>query len=125
MNTRIEKFNKEMQRELGIIFQAKSMEWFEGALITVTEVQTSPDLGYVKAYLSIYNTKNSNQILELTKLYQKNIRKILAGKIKNAVRVIPELTFIEDNSLQNALKFDKIFENLRKEREERDINPNK
>jgi ribosome-binding factor A len=36
--------------------------------------------------------------------------------------VIPELQFFEDNSLENALKFEKIFDNLRQERQERDPN---
>ncbi len=63
MSTRTEKFNKEMQRELGIIFQARTQDWFEGAFITVTEVTASPDLGYIKVYLSLYNTKNRDENL--------------------------------------------------------------
>lgn len=120
MSTRTEKFNKEMQRELGVIFQSKMHDWFEGAFITVTEVSASPDLGYVKAYLSIYNTKNKQSVMDLIGLYNKHIRKELAGKIKNSVRVIPELNFFEDNSLENAMKFDKIFDQLREERETRE-----
>lgn len=109
-----------MQRELGVIFQSKMHDWFEGAFITVTEVSASPDLGYVKAYLSIYNTKNKQSVMDLIGLYNKHIRKELAGKIKHSVRVIPELTFFEDNSLENAMKFDKIFDQLREERETRE-----
>lgn len=120
MSTRTEKFNREMQRELGTIFQTRMHDWFEGAFITVTEVSASPDLGYLKVYLSLYNTKNRNATMQLVELYGKHIRKELAGKIKNSVRVIPELTFFEDNSLDNALKFDKIFDNLKKERESRE-----
>lgn len=120
MSTRTEKFNKEMQRELGVIFQSKMHDWFEGAFITVTEVSASPDLGYVKAYLSIYNVKNKSQTMDVINLYNKHIRKELAGKIKNSVRIIPELHFLEDNSLENAMKFDKLFDKLREEREERE-----
>lgn len=120
MSTRTEKFNKEMQRELGVIFQSKMHDWFEGAFITVTEVSASPDLGYVKAYLSIYNVKNKAQTMDLINLYNKHIRKELAGKIKNSVRIIPELHFFEDNSLENALKFDKLFDKLREERESKE-----
>ena len=122
MSTRTEKFNREMQRELGLIFQSKMHDWFEGAFITVTDVSSSPDLGYVKAYLSIYNVKDKSATLDLIQLMNKQIRKTLANKIKHSVRVIPELQFIEDNSLENALKFEKIFDNLRQERQERDPN---
>lgn len=109
-----------MQRELGVIFQSKMHDWFEGAFITVTDVSSSPDLSYVKAYLSIYNTKNKQAILDLIQLYNKHIRKELASKIKNSVRIIPELSFFEDNSLEDALKFEKIFEKLKEERESRE-----
>jgi ribosome-binding factor A len=122
MSTRTEKFNREMQRELGLIFQSKMHDWFEGAFITVTDVSSSPDLGYVKAYLSIYNVKDKSATLELIQLMNKQIRKTLANKIKHSVRVIPELQFFEDNSLENALKFEKIFDNLRQERQGRDPN---
>lgn len=120
MSTRTEKFNKEMQRELGSIFQTRMHEWFEGAFITVTEVSSSPDLSYVKVYLSIFNVKNRQAIMDLVNLYNKHIRKELAAKIRNSVRVIPELSFFEDNSLENAMKFDKLFDKLRQERESRE-----
>jgi ribosome-binding factor A len=120
MSTRTEKFNKEMQRELGVIFQSRMRDWFEGAFITVTEVSSSPDLSYVKAYLSIYNVKDKAATMELVNLFNKHIRKELAGKIKNSVRIIPELSFVEDNSLEKAVKFDKIFDQLREEREARE-----
>ena len=120
MSTRTEKFNKEMQRELGVIFQARAHDWFEGAFITVTDVSASPDLGYVKAYLSIYNTKNNAAIMELVNLYNKHIRKDLAAKIRKSVRVIPELSFFEDDSIVNALKFEKLFDQLKEERDSRE-----
>ena len=72
--------------------------------------------------MSIYNVKDKSATLELIQLMNKQIRKTLANKIKHSVRVIPELQFFEDNSLENALKFEKIFDNLRQERQERDPN---
>jgi ribosome-binding factor A len=119
MSTRIEKFNREIQRELGVIFQTKTNDWFGGAFVTVTEVSSSPDLSYVKAYLSILNAPSNQVILDIIQDNNKLIRKELANKIKNAVRIIPELQFFEDNSLEKVAKFEKIFENLRKERESR------
>ncbi len=119
MSTRIEKFNREIQRELGVIFQTKTNDWFGGAFVTVTDVSSSPDLSYVKAYLSILNAPSNQVILAIIQDNNKLIRKELANKIKNAVRIIPELQFFEDESLEKVAKFEKIFENLRKERESR------
>lgn len=120
MSTRTEKFNREMQRELGTIFQSRMHDWFEGAFITVTDVSSSPDLGYVKVYLSIYNVASKAATMDLVNLYNKHIRKELAGKIKNSVRIIPELSFYEDKSLENVVKFEKLFDQLREERESRE-----
>jgi ribosome-binding factor A len=119
MSTRTEKFNREIQRELGVIFQTKTNDWFGGAFVTVTEVSSSPDLSYVKSYLSILNAPSNQVILDIIQDNNKIIRKELANKIKNAVRIIPELQFFEDNSLEKVAKFEKIFDNLRKERESR------
>jgi ribosome-binding factor A len=124
MSTRTEKFNKEMQRELGVIFQSKMHDWFGGAFITVTDASASPDLGYVKVHLSIFNVKDKAATMELVQLYNKHIRKELAGKIRNSVRIIPELNFVEDNSLENVVKFEKIFDKLREERESRENKDN-
>lgn len=120
MSTRTEKFNREMQRELGTIFQSRMHDWFEGAFITVTDVSSSPDLGYLKVYLSIYNVASKTATMDLVNLYNKHIRKELAGKIKNSVRIIPELSFYEDKSLENVVKFEKLFDQLREERESRE-----
>lgn len=120
MSTRTEKFNREMQRELGAIFQTRMHDWFEGAFITVTDVSSSPDLGYLKVYLSIYNVQSKAATMDLVNLYNKHIRKELAGKIKNSVRIIPELSFYEDKSLENVVKFEKLFDQLREERESRE-----
>ncbi len=124
MSTRVEKFNKEMKKELGTLFQTHANDWFEGAFITVTEVNSSPDLGYIKVYLSIFQNKKSQHILNLIELYSKQLRKELASKIKNSVRVIPEIQFFEDKSLENAQKFENLFEKIRIERESRENNQN-
>jgi len=116
MSTRTEKFNREMQRELGIIFQSKTYDWFQGALVSVSEVVSSPDLSYVKAYLSVLNSKNKVDLLQLINDNNKLIRRELAIKIKNSVRIIPELSFFEDTSLEKVEKFESIFEKLKNER---------
>lgn len=116
MSTRTEKFNREMQRELGIIFQSKTYDWFQGALVSVSEVVSSPDLSYVKAYLSVLNSKNKEALMQLINDNNKLIRRELAIKIKNSVRIIPELSFFEDTSLEKVEKFESIFEKLKNER---------
>lgn len=102
-----------MQKDLGEIFQRKSSDWFGGAFITVSETTVTPDLGYVKVYLSLYNVKDKDALMEEIEFRSKDIRKLLASKIRNSVRKIPELQYFEDNSLDEMNKMDALFDSIK------------
>ena len=107
-----------MQRDLGEIFQRKSSDWFGGAFITVSDTSVSPDLGYLKVFLSLYNVSDKDALMESIDLKGKEIRKILAAKIRNDVRVVPELQFFEDNSLEEMNKMDALFDKIKKDKKD-------
>lgn len=109
---RQKKYARLIQKELGEIFQRTAKDIFEGAFITVTYVKISPDLGVVKAYLSFLLTKDKQVTLNLVEEHQKHIRQILATRIKNQVRIIPELHFYLDDTDEVAAKVDEIFRNI-------------
>jgi ribosome-binding factor A len=112
---RIDKFEKQAQKDIGTIFQQKSHDWFGGAFITVTRVIASPDLGYLKIYLSMFNVKNKAELMENIEFRNKEIRKELATLIRHSVKKIPELSFFEDDSLDYQIKMDALFESLKKD----------
>lgn len=120
MGLRQEKFERLMQKDLGEIFQRKASDWFGGAFITVSETVVTPDLGYVKVYLSLYNVKDKDALMEEIEYRSKEIRKLLAGKIRNSVRKIPELQYFEDNSLEEMNKMDALFDQIKKERKDKE-----
>ena len=122
MGLRQDKFERLMQKDLGDIFQKKSSDWFGGAFITVSETTVTPDLGYVKVYLSLYNVKDTDKLMEEIEKKSKDIRKLLASKIKNSVRKIPELQYFEDNSLEEMNKMDALFDQIKKDREDKESN---
>ena len=78
--------------------------------ISVTEVRMSPDLGLAKVYLSFMAVPDKKVALEAVKQEGWRVRKALSDKIGKQVRVIPELNFYPDDSLDyyesinNALK---------------------
>ena len=120
MGLRQDKFERLMQKDLGEIFQRKSSDWFGGAFITVSETTVTPDLLYVKVYLSLFNVKDKDKLMEEIELRSKEIRKILASKIRNSVRKIPELQYFEDNSLEEMNKMDALFDQIKKERTDKE-----
>jgi ribosome-binding factor A len=114
MGLRQEKFAKLVQRDLSEIFNQHRHEWLAGEFITISTVLCSPDLGYIKVYLSLYNSAKRTQVMENMELYGREIRMELARRLKNQVRKIPELAFFEDDTLDYMNKMDKLFEKIHK-----------
>jgi ribosome-binding factor A len=109
MSLRQEKYNRLLQKELGNIFIEKSTELAPGALLTVTGVRISPDLGYAKVYISIFPQKLRNESFENIQNRNTEIRRALGFKISKQVRIIPELAFFIDDSLDHAERIDELL----------------
>jgi ribosome-binding factor A len=114
MSIRQEKFSSLLQQELAAIFLQHRTDMFNGAFITISSVSVSPDLGHAKVYLSFLQTNDKQELLNIINLQSKEIRKELAQKIRKQVRVIPELHFFIDDSLDYVFKMEKLFDELKK-----------
>jgi ribosome-binding factor A len=112
MSKRQQKFSRQLQKDIGEIFQKEMSSSLRGAFITVTGVETSPDLGVAKVYLSLMMVEDKSQFLDEIKLKTKEIRGILGRKIGKQVRVIPELIFYLDNSAEEGARIEKLINSL-------------
>lgn len=132
---RQQQVNKIIQIALSEIFQREAREILGSALVTVASVRITPDLYTARIYLSIYNTPNPGDLLKLIDYNNKEIRGLLGKKIRNKVRVIPELAFFRDDTMDEVIKLDNLFkeikekdseiEELRKNSDFEDTNPYK
>jgi ribosome-binding factor A len=102
------KINKLLLKELSELFRAEARNLFGGAFITVTVVRVSPDLGVAKVYLSIMGN-NSKNALKMIEEKNKEIRKRVGNKLGRQLRVIPELHFYIDDSLDYAMKIEELL----------------
>jgi len=109
---RQQKFSRLIQKELADIFQREVPHLFGGAYISISVVRVSPDLGLARTYLSVMMAQNPESVLLEVRLNAKTIRHLLAQRIKNQVRIIPELSFYLDDSAEYAARMDKLFSNL-------------
>ncbi len=107
-SVRQQKVNKLIQKELAEIFRSEARNLFGGGFITVTVVRVSPDLGYAKVYLSIMGNKR-DAIFKLVETNKTPIRKKLGLLIGKQVRVVPDLTFFIDDSLDYAMKIEELL----------------
>ncbi|NOU62055.1 30S ribosome-binding factor RbfA [Marinifilum caeruleilacunae] len=107
--TRQSKVSRLLQKDLGLIFQQEGRNLFGGKMISVTTVRISPDLGLAKVYLSIFPSEKSEETLEVVRMNTKNIRRILGTKVGKQLRVVPELAFYIDDSLDYIENIDNLL----------------
>ncbi|HLG34591.1 MAG TPA: 30S ribosome-binding factor RbfA [Bacteroidia bacterium] len=112
--TKQNKVARMIQKELGDIFQREGFANTGKSLLTVTEVRITPDLSISLVFLSLYGGKDPKKIFEEISKQNREIRKKLGEKIRFKVRIIPELKFILDDSLDYAEKIDKLLKDAKK-----------
>lgn len=110
---RQQKYGRLIQKEISDIFQHDGYSFYGKAFVTVTAARVSPDLGQAKIYLSIFGVKDANAVMEQIGLHTKEIRKKLGMKIRHQARIIPELKFFLDDSLDYVDKIDKLLKETR------------
>lgn len=108
---RQQKYAKLIQKELGDIFQKEAKHLIGKAMITITRVMVSPDLGFAKVYTS-FLLADPKATYELINDHKKDIRHHLAKRIGKSVRVIPELAFFPDDSAVYAQYMDRVISDL-------------
>jgi ribosome-binding factor A len=106
---RQQKYARLIQKEIGEIFQRDGYNYFGKAFVTVTGAQVSPDLGIAKIYISIFGAKDSQAVITEIEKHTKEIRKVLGSKIRHQARIIPELKFFLDDSLDQVEKIEKLL----------------
>lgn len=109
-STRQQKISRLIQKDLGAIFQEQARNHFSGALITVTKVSVTKDLSLAKIYLSLFATKDKNALLEKIRTRSREVRHDLGTRVRNQLRVIPDLQFFLDDSLDYIDNIDHLLQ---------------
>ncbi|MCM1005957.1 MAG: 30S ribosome-binding factor RbfA [Prevotella sp.] len=102
------KISRMLQKELSEIFRRQTAA-MGGVLVSVSGVKVSPDLSIAKAYLSIFPSEKSNEILENIRTQAKTVRYELASRVKDVLRKCPELQFYLDDSLDYIENIDRLL----------------
>ena len=98
-STRQQKVGRELQRDLAEIIRSKGMAAFGGAMVTVSEVRVSPDLSIAKVYVSIFPSDKQEAVMKLLGENNKALRGELGRKVAKQLRIVPELDFYLDTTL--------------------------
>ena len=106
--TRQNKIARLLQKELAQIFQEQTRS-MHGVMVSVTRAKVSPDLSICTAYLSIFPSERANELIQNIEQNQKSIRYALGQRVRNQLRIIPELRFFIDDSLDYIDRIDELL----------------
>lgn len=106
--TRQNKIARLLQKELSIIFQEQTRA-MHGVMVSVTRTKVSPDLSICTAYLSIFPSERASELLENIEKNQQQVRYALGQRVRHQLRIIPELRFFIDDSLDYIDRIDQLL----------------
>ena len=106
--TRQNKISRLLQKELSEIFllQTKALP---GLLISVSAVRISPDISISRVYLSVFPSEKAEEMVKNINENMKSIRFELGTRVRHQLRIIPELKFFVDDSLDYIEKIDSLL----------------
>ena len=91
-----------------MIFQEQT-RGMRGVMVSVTRVRVSPDLSICTAYLSIFPSERGEEILQNIEKSNQQIRYALGQRVRYQLRIIPELRFFIDDSLDYIDRIDELL----------------
>ena len=106
--TRQNKIARLIQKDLAGIFQAQTRQT-KNLLVSVSVVRVSPDLSVAKAYLSIFPSEKQGPVMQLLEENNRALRGELGHVVAKQLRIVPELVFLLDTSLDYAEHIEELL----------------
>ena len=106
---RQQKVSRSIMRDIGDIFLKEGKELTIGAMVSVTTVRIAPDLSYAKVYLSVFPFGKGEEMVKRMTENQWQLRMWLGKRVKNQLRIVPNLAFFLDDSMEYAENIDNLL----------------
>jgi ribosome-binding factor A len=91
---------------------------YSGAFVTLTKVKVTSDLSVARFYLSIYNSKEPDAVIQKFNERKHELKRKLAEKLRHQLRVMPEIEFFRDDTLDYAYHIEDLFKKIKSEDEQ-------
>ena len=104
----------EVSKELNDIFLKMGLTMMEGGMVSISSVKITPDLYEARIYLSFFQVKDAEKALEKFKECSSEIRGEIGKRMRHQLRIIPQLTFYQDDTLDYVFKIEKLLEDIKK-----------
>ena len=106
--TRQNKIERLIQKELSNLFLNETRKT-HGMMVSVSECRISPDLSYCTAYISVFPSEKSEETIKNLTEDVKTIRYELGQRLRYQLRIVPELRFFKDDTLDYMEHIDELL----------------
>ena len=105
-----------IKRNFSLVLQQEGTYIYQDAFVTVTNVIMSPDLGLAKIYVSVFVEEEKQIVLMKIQEHTVRLKQLLAARIRNKVRRMPDIRVYLDETLDEMYKLNEIFDQLKDEK---------
>ena len=109
-SNRIGRINEEIQKELANLIRNLKDPRVQDTMISITHVETTPDLRYAKVYVSFLQEEKASDAMKGLKSAGGYLRRELGSALK--LRYTPELVWALDDSITYGAKMLKLINSL-------------
>ena len=109
-SNRINRINEEIQKALAELLRTVKDPRVSGTMISVTKVETTPDLRYAKVYVSFLEESKANDAMKGLKSAGGWLRREVGNDLK--LRYTPELMWALDDSITYGAKLLSLINSL-------------
>ena len=109
-SNRIGRINEEIQKELASLLRNLKDPRVQDTMISITHVETTPDLRYAKVYASFLQEDKAADALKGLKSASGYLRRELGRALQ--LRYTPELVFQEDESIEYGARMADLLASL-------------
>ncbi len=109
-SNRINRINEEIQKELASLIRELKDPRVQNTMISITRVETTPDLRYAKVYVSFLEESKARDALKGLSSAGGYLRRNLGQALQ--LRYTPELVWALDDSITYGAKMLKLINSL-------------
>ena len=109
-SNRIGRINEEIQRELADLLRNLKDPRVQATMISITRVETTPDLRYTKVYVSFLQEERVKDAMAGLKSAAGYLRRQLGHNLQ--LRYSPEIVWSEDDSITYGARMLKLINSL-------------
>ena len=102
-----------LEKELNDIFQRLGLNMMSGGMVSISSVRITPDLYEARIYLSFFKIDDSFKALKSVQDRAWEIKKELTARVRHQLRIMPQLTFYIDDTLEYVDKIESLFKEIK------------